>query len=333
MAQLYQASTGEIDLIKGQRIAMIGYGSQGRSQALNLRDSGLDVCVGLYQSGRSWPVAEADGFVVMPTSEAASSSDLVMMNTPDGSMAAIYREDVAPSLKAGAALAFCHGFNIHYGLICPPADVDVILISPKGAGPGVRRLYEEGSGVPGLLAVHQDATGSALARSIGYAWGIGCGRSAMFATTFREETETDLFGEQAVLCGGIPELIKMGFETLLEAGYQPEAAFFECMHETKLVVDLLYAKGLRGLREKISDTAEWGGYESGPRVVGEPAREAMRAILKEIQDGSFARRWVAESIEGSPHLKARRQAEANLLVETVGAEVRNLIPELAEPRN
>jgi ketol-acid reductoisomerase len=328
MAHIYRATETEIEFIRTQRIAVIGYGSQGRSQARNLRDSGLDVRVGLYEASRSWPVAEADGMPVFRTHEAVQDADVVMMATPDGPMAAIYKEDVSPVLRPGTALAFSHGFNVHFGLIEAPEGVDVILISPKGAGPGVRRLYEEGSGVPGLLAIEKDFTGKAVARCIGYAWGIGCGRAAMFGTTFKEETETDLFGEQAVLCGGIPELVKMGFETLVEAGYQPEAAFFECMHETKLVVDLLYARGLTGLREKISDTAEWGGYESGPRVVGEPARAAMRAILTEIQDGSFARKWVLESGDGSPNLKARRRAESDLLVEQVGAEVRSMIPEL-----
>ncbi len=328
MAVIYRESDVDLDFARSLRVAMIGYGSQGRSQALNLRDSGISVTIGLYEGSRSWAVAEADGFAPLVSQEAVIGADIVMMCTPDGSMASIYSASIADCLIPGQALAFCHGFNILYDLIQPSGGLDVILISPKGAGPGVRSLYEAGSGVPGLVAVDQDATGQALRKALAYAWGIGCGRAAMFATTFKEETETDLFGEQAVLCGGIPELVKMGFETLVAAGYQPEAAYFECLHETKLVVDLLYARGLKGLREKISDTAEWGGYESGPRVVGEAARAAMKQVLDEIQDGSFARKWVAENSSGRAELLRKRQEEANLLMEEVGSEVRRLIPDL-----
>lgn len=328
MAVIYRESDVDLDFARSLRVAMIGYGSQGRSQALNLRDSGISVVVGLYEGSRSWAVAVEDGFATELSEDAVKRADIVMMCTPDGSMAAIYASSIVDHLVAGQALAFCHGFNILYDLIKPGTDVDVILISPKGAGPGVRSLYEAGSGVPGLVAVEQDATGQALKKALAYAWGIGCGRAAMFATTFKEETETDLFGEQAVLCGGIPELVKMGFETLVAAGYQPEAAYFECLHETKLVVDLLYARGLKGLREKISDTAEWGGYESGPRVVGDAARTAMQDVLDEIQNGSFARKWVAENASGRTELLRKRKEEANLLVEEVGSDVRGLIPDL-----
>ncbi len=309
MAVIYRQGDIDEGLARSQRYAVIGYGSQGRSHALNLRDSGLDVVVGLYEGSRSWDQADADGMTVKLTPEAVEGADVIMVCTPDGPMAGIYAETIAPSLKQGQCLLFCHGFNILYGLIKPPADVDVALVSPKGAGPGVRRLYEECRGVPALVAVEQDATGTAHARALGYAWGLGSARTAIFETTFKEETETDLFGEQAVLCGGVPELCKAAFETLVEAGYQPEAAYFECIHEIKLIADLLYERGIEGMREKISDTAEWGGYETGTRVVDDRVRETLRDVLSHIQSGRFARDWTEESNSGSHRLLRRRKAE------------------------
>lgn len=322
MATYYNPFDIKPDLLMGQCIAMIGYGNQGRPQALNLRDSGFEVVVGLYEGSAKWATAEEEGFVVRPVAEAASEASFVMLCLPDQIMAEVYRNDVEANLKPSATLAFCHGFNIRFGFIQPRADLDVVLISPKGAGTGVRKLYEAGSGVPALIGVHQDATGQALARALAYGWGIGSARAFMMATTFAEETETDLFGEQAVLCGGIPELIKAGFETLIEAGYAPEIAYFETLHETKLIIDLIVERGLTGMRAAISDTAEWGGFQVGERLITEETRIEMRRVLSEIQVGAFANEWINEACVGSPTLNAFRTREADLDIERVGREVR-----------
>jgi ketol-acid reductoisomerase len=330
MAHYFDVSAIDPKLIKGRRVAMLGYGNQGRPQALNLRDSGCQVVVGLRRDSLRWATAESEGFSVSTVAEAVAGADFVMMNLPDTRMAPVYRTEVEPNLRPGAALAFCHGFNIRFGLIDPRPDLDVILISPKGAGVGVRSLFEQGSGVPGLVGVHQDATGQAEALALSYAWGIGCARAFILKTTFAAETETDLFGEQAVLCGGIPELIKAGFDTLVEAGYEPELAYFECLHETKLIIDLLVQRGFEGMRSAISDTAEWGGFQVGPRLITEAVRAEMRCVLEEIREGRFAEDWVAETDRGMARLKALRSDEANLPVEVAGAEIRRRLGSTAD---
>jgi len=305
------------------RIAVLGFGSQGHAHALNLRDSGHDVVVGLQPSSRSREAAEKEGLSVATPAEAVRGSSVVMMLVPDTSQAALYESDIAPNLGDGAMLMFAHGFNIHFDQIKPPANVDVSMVAPKGPGHLVRRTYSEGQGVPCLFAVHQDATGKARARTLAYARGIGGTRAGVLETTFKEETETDLFGEQAVLCGGVSSLVKAGFETLVEAGYQPELAYFEVMHELKLIVDLLYQGGLNYMRYSVSDTAEFGDYVSGPRVVDENTRRTMRAILTEIQDGRFARRWIEENAAGRPNFVEFKQADQHHQIERVGAELRD----------
>ena len=307
--------------VRGTRVAVIGYGSQGRAHALNLRDSGFDVTIGLRPGGASWSKAEADRFKVAEPEHAARGADIVALLTPDMAQPGAYAA-VAPALKPGCAVLFAHGFNIHYGRITPAENIDVILVAPKGPGDLVRRQYEEGRGVPCLVAVAQDATGKARQQALIYADGIGGTRGGVLETTFAEETETDLFGEQAVLCGGVTELVLQGFETLTEAGYQPEVAYFECMHELKLIVDLLHEGGLAKMHEFVSETAKYGDLTRGPRVVDDHTREQMRAVLREIQDGTFARQWAEEYEAGLPNYTALMQKDLEHPVEKVGQELR-----------
>ena len=313
------------DALDGKRIAVLGYGSQGRAHALNLKDSGFDVTVGLRKDSRSWRSAEADGLNVAGMHEACSGAELVAMLLPDQHQASVYAEVVEPNLDPGAALLFAHGFNVHFGQIRAPKENDVVMIAPKAPGPLVRRTFEGGSGTPGLLAVHQDSTGKAFDRALSYAKGIGCTRAGVIETTFAEETETDLFGEQAVLCGGTSRLIQAGFETLVEAGYQPEIAYFECLHELKLIVDLLYEGGFTKMRDAISDTAEFGDLTRGKRIVTEETEKEMRQILDEIRSGEFAREWVLENKAGTPVLDAERRRQAEHPINEVGTKLREMM--------
>ena len=307
----------------GQRVAVIGFGSQGEAHARNLKESGVEVVVGLREGSRAVETARAAGLEVTDPASAANGADVVMMLVPDTTAPSVYRESVEPNLKPGALLMFAHGFNIHFGQIDPPGGIDVGMVAPKGPGHLVRRLYEEGAGVPALYAVGRDATGTGRARTLAYASAIGAGRAGILETTFAEETETDLFGEQAVLCGGVTSLVSAAFETLVDAGYQPELAYFETMHELKLIVDLMYAGGLSYMRYSISDTAEFGDYVSGPRIIDDRVRAEMRRILDEIQDGSFAKRWIAEGAAGGPEFKRLRAANARARIEPVGKELRS----------
>jgi len=308
--------------LAGQRVAVIGYGSQGEAHARNLQDSGVDVVVGLRPDSRSAAAAREAGLTVTDAAQATASADVVMLLVPDTAAPGVYRDEVAPNLRTGALLLFAHGFNIHFGEIDPPGGVDVGMVAPKGPGHLVRRLYTEGGGVPALYAVHRDPTGTARARTLAYAQGIGAGRAGVLETTFAEETETDLFGEQAVLCGGVTALVNAGFETLVDAGYQPELAYFETMHELKLIVDLMYAGGLSYMRYSISDTAEYGDYVSGPRIIDDRVRAEMKQILAEIRDGSFAQRWIAEGAAGGSDFRRMRAEGARAPIEAVGAELR-----------
>jgi ketol-acid reductoisomerase len=326
MAQIYYESDADPTLLNGKTVAVIGFGSQGHAHSLNLWDSGVSVVVGLRDGSASATRAREAGLRIMSPSEAAAAADVVMMLVPDQHMAGIYEESVAPNLEPGNALFFAHGFNIHFGAITPPADVDVAMVAPKGPGHLVRRTYEESSGVPCLLAVHQDSTGTAHGLGLAYAWGIGGARAGVLETTFKEETETDLFGEQVILCGGTAELIKAAFTTMVEAGYQPESAYFETLHELKLIVDLMYEGGLSWMRYSVSDTAEYGDYTRGPRIVTDETRAAMRQILSEIQGGDFAKEWLAESGAGAPNLLAMRKAEQDQLIESVGKDLRDMMP-------
>ena len=326
MATIYYDKDADPSIILGRKVAVIGFGSQGHAHSLNLFDSGVDVRVGLREGSSSRQEAEEAGLRVVTPAEAAAEADVVMMLVPDQHMAGIYEQDIAPNLEAGDALFFAHGFNIHYGAITPPDDVDVVMVAPKGPGHLVRRTYEEGSGVPSLIAIHQDATGNAKALGLSYAWANGGGRAGVLETTFQEETETDLFGEQVILCGGVSEMIKTAYTTLVEAGYQPESAYFETLHELKLIVDLLYEGGLSWMRYSISDTAEYGDYTRGPRIVTSETREAMQQVLREIQDGAFAKEWLAESAAGAPHLLATRAAEQSHPIELVGKSLRDMMP-------
>mgnify|MGYP000142963934 FL=1 len=325
MATIYYDKDADLRVLAGKTIAIVGYGSQGHAHALNLRDSGQRVVVGLYRGSRSWAKAEQEELTVLPVREAAERGDVIMLLVPDPVQPAVYAQEIAPALKPGKMLLFAHGFNIHYGQIVPPPEVDVAMVAPKGPGHRMRELFVEGQGVPALLAVHQDASGRAKELALAYAKGIGATRAGVIETTFREETETDLFGEQTVLCGGVTALIKAGFETLVEAGYQPEVAYFECLHELKLIVDLIYEGGLSYMRYSISDTAEYGDYTRGPRIINESVRAEMRRILAEIQNGTFAREWILENQAGRPSLTAYRRREAELLIEQVGRTLREKI--------
>ena len=325
MATIYYADQADLSLLDGKKIAIIGYGSQGHAHALNLQDSGCDVRVGLYEGSKSWPIAEEAGLKVMTSAEAAAEADMIMMVLPDPIQGKVYEEDIAPNLKAGDTLMFAHGFNIRYGFIVAPENVDVSMVAPKAPGHRVREVFTEGSGVPSLVAIHQDATGNALANALAYAKGIGSTRAGVLETTFEEETETDLFGEQTVLCGGVSELVKAGFETLVDAGYQPEIAYFECLHELKLIVDLMYQGGLSYMRYSVSDTAEWGDYKSGPRIITDEVRNSMKQILSEIQSGAFAEEWMDEHHAGSKQLLSTRDTEQNQQIEQVGKQLRGMM--------
>jgi ketol-acid reductoisomerase len=326
MATIYRDGDADLELIRGKKVAIVGYGSQGHAHALNLRDSGVDVRVGLHAGSRSAQRARDKGLTVGTVRDVAAWADVVVLLAPDTTQPALYREEIAPGLKAQKTLLFAHGFNIRFGTIEPHPEVDVVLIAPKGPGHLVRETYERNQGVPALFAVHQDKTGKAQATALSYAKALGATRAGVILTSFAEETETDLFGEQAVLCGGVSALVKAGFETLVEAGYQPEVAYFECLHELKLIVDLMYRGGLNYMRHSVSDTAEWGDYVSGPRVIGGWSRVVMRSILDEIKSGAFAKDWIAENEKGRPRFNAERRKEQDQKLELVGAELRKMIP-------
>ena len=326
MGKIYYEQDADPTFIKSRRIAVIGYGSQGHAHSLNLSESGAEVVVGLRAGSASARKAEESGLKVMTPAEAAAWADTVMMLVPDQHMADLYVSDIGPHLERGDALMFAHGFNIHYGAIVPPEDVDVLMVAPKGPGHLVRRTFTEGSGVPCLLAIHQDATGNAKVLGLSYAWGIGGARAGVLETTFKEETETDLFGEQVILCGGVSALIKGAYETLVDAGYQPESAYFETLHELKLIVDLLYEGGLSWMRYSISDTAEYGDYTRGGRIVTDETKAEMKKVLEEIQSGAFANEWLAQAREGAPFLLEQRAANRNHPIEKVGRELRGLMP-------
>jgi ketol-acid reductoisomerase len=326
MARIYYDKDADLKDLLGKQVAILGYGSQGHAHALNLRDSGVSVCVGLPEGSRSRGKAAAEGLTVLTPREAAERADVIMVLTPDTAQAKLYRESIQPVLRAGQTLMFAHGFNIRFGTIQPPPDVDVTMIAPKAPGHRVREVFTEGQGTPALLAVHQDVSGRARQNALAYAKGLGCTRAGVIETTFAEETETDLFGEQAVLCGGVSALVKAGFETLVEAGYQPEIAYFECLHELKLIVDLMYRGGLSYMRYSISDTAEHGDYTGGPRLVTAETRREMARMLAEIQDGVYARKWIAENEAGRPWFQKRRREEQAQLLEEVGGRLRALIP-------
>jgi ketol-acid reductoisomerase len=325
MARRFYEQDGNVALLKGKTIAIIGYGSQGHAHALNLRDSGLDVIVGLPESSKSRAKAQQAGLKVMSTADAVKAADVMMILVPDHVQGDLYASDIAPHLTAGKTLMFAHGFNIHFGQIKPPADVDVSMIAPKAPGHRVRELFTEGVGVPALVAVHQNASGKAFENALAYAMGLGCLKAGVIETNFKEETESDLFGEQAVLCGGASELIRAGFETLVEAGYAPEIAYFECLHELKLIVDLIYEGGLGYMRFSVSDTAEYGDYTRGPRIINEQTRAEMKKILSEIQSGQFAKDWIAENKAGRHKFLAMREAAQDQPVEKVGAELRKMM--------
>jgi ketol-acid reductoisomerase len=320
---MYYDDDADLSLLDGKTVAIIGYGSQGHAHAQNLKDSGVDVVVGLREGSASWAQAEQDGLTVLPIADAASRGDIVMLLVPDELHRDVYENEVRDGVAEGNMLLFGHGFSVLYGEVEPPPGVDVALAAPKGPGHLVRRQYLEGSGVPGLIAIHEDATGNAKSLALAYSRGIGCTRGGVFETTFKDETETDLFGEQAVLCGGASALVQAGFETLVEAGYPAEMAYFECLHELKLIVDLMYEKGLAGMRYSISNTAEYGDYTRGPRVVNDETRAEMKRILGEIQDGTFAREWIAENRAGQENFKRLRDEQAKTQVETVGKELRS----------
>jgi len=321
---MYYEKDADLSVLKGKTIAIIGYGSQGHAQAQNLRDSGLQVIIGL-RPGKSWTTAQNDGFEVLTVSDAAKRADVIQILMPDETQARVYKEEIEPNMKKGATLMFSHGFNVHFGQILADKDTDVLLVAPKSPGHLVRRTYVEGFGVPGLIAIEQDASGNAMAIGLAYAKGIGCTRAGVIETTFREETETDLFGEQAVLCGGTSELVKAGFETLVEAGYAPEMAYFECLHELKLIVDLMYEGGLATMRHSISNTAEYGDYVTGPRIITDETKKEMKRVLSDIQQGKFARDFILENQSGRAFLTATRRNEAEHPIEVVGSQLRELM--------
>jgi ketol-acid reductoisomerase len=331
MAIMYYEKDCDLGALKSKTVAVIGYGSQGHAHALNAKESGLKVIVGLYEGSKSWKKAEAAGLTVKTAAEAAEAADFIIILINDEKQARLYNESIKHKLKPGKTLAFAHGFNIHFGQITPPPDVNVVMIAPKGPGHTVREQYKAGAGVPCLIAVHQDATGDAKRLGLAYAAAIGGARAGVLETTFKEETETDLFGEQSVLCGGVSALMKCGYETLVEAGYQPESAYFEVMHEMKLIIDLVNRGGLSFMRYSISDTAEYGDYISGPKIITAETKNAMRKILKDIQDGTFAKDWISENQTGRPRFNKMRAIEAAHPIEKVGAELRSMMPWLEKP--
>jgi ketol-acid reductoisomerase len=337
MAKMYYDADANLNLLKGKTIGVMGFGSQGHAQAQNLKESGLNVVVGLRKpfdeaSEKEWNAVIEAGIQPMTVAEAAQAADIIQILLPDEVQARVYNEEIKPYLKEGDALGFSHGFNIHYGQIVPPAFVDVFMVAPKSPGHLVRRMYVKGAGVPGLVAVQQDFSGQAKEIGLAYACGIGCTRAGVIETSFQEETETDLFGEQCVLCGGVTQLVKTGFETLVMAGYQPEIAYFECLHELKLIVDLIYEGGMSYMRYSISDTAEWGDYTKGPDIIGDEARWAMEEALKDIQDGVFAKNWLLENQVGRPQFNALKRQNKEHLIEEVGAELRAMMPWLKESK-
>lgn len=325
MSKMYYDAEADLSRLDGKTVAIIGYGSQGHAHALNLHESGVNVIVGLYKGSKSWKIAEDAGLRVETAADAAKHADVIMMLVNDEKQAALYQESIAPGLTKGKYLAFAHGFNIHFGQITPPEDVNVIMIAPKGPGHTVRSQFQEGKGVPSLVAIHQDPSGDSLQIAMAYAKGLGAGRAGIFETSFKEETETDLFGEQAVLCGGVTALIKAGFDTLVEAGYQPEMAYFECCHEMKLIVDMINQGGLSYMRYSISDTAEYGDYITGSKIITDDTRVAMKGVLKDIQEGTFARNWLLENKVNRPYFNARKRIEADSLLERTGAKLRSLM--------
>ncbi len=324
MAKIYYQEDCNLSLLEGKTIAVIGYGSQGHAHALNAKESGCNVIIGLYEGSKSWAKAEAQGFEVYTAAEATKKADIVMILINDELQGQLYRESIEPNLEEGNMLMFAHGFAIHFGQIVAPKGVDVTMIAPKGPGHTVRSEYMEGKGVPSLIAVHQDETGKAHDKALAYALAIGGARAGVLQTTFREETETDLFGEQAVLCGGVTALMQAGFETLVEAGYEPESAYFECIHEMKLIVDLIYQSGFAGMRYSVSNTAEYGDYITGPKVITDETKKAMKKVLTDIQDGTFAKDWLSENAVNAPHFKSMRRRCAEHQLEEVGAELRKL---------
>jgi ketol-acid reductoisomerase len=328
MAKVYYDADADLSLLTRKKVAVIGYGSQGHAHAMNLRDSGVEVLMGL-RPGKSWDQASADGFPVNTVDEAVRRADLIMVLVNDEFQAKLYQDQIAPNLRAGKALAFAHGFNIHFHQVVPPPEVDVIMCAPKGPGHLVRRVFTEGKGVPCLIAIHQDASGQARELALAYAKGVGGTRAGVLETSFREETETDLFGEQVVLCGGTTALVKAAYETLVEAGYQPELAYFECLHELKLIVDLMYEAGISGMRYSISDTAEYGDLTRGPRIITDDTRQEMKRILDEIQSGRFAREWVVENQANRPVFTALRERDQNHLIEKVGRDLRAMMSWIA----
>ena len=330
MAKLYYQKDCDLNLLKGKKVAVIGYGSQGHAHALNLHESGVEVIVGLYNGSPSWEKAEKAGLTVMTAADAAKEADFIMILINDEKQAKLYTESIKEGLTTGKTLAFAHGFNIHYGQIIPPSDVNVVMIAPKGPGHTVRSQYQEGKGVPCLIAVYQDATGDAKDIALAYADGIGGARAGILETTFKEETETDLFGEQAVLCGGVTALMKAGFETLVEAGYQPESAYFECVHEMKLIVDLINQGGFEYMRYSISDTAEYGDYTVGPRIITDETKKEMKKVLTEIQNGTFAKNWISENQANRPYFRSVRRIEVEHQVESVGKELRKMMSWIKE---